>query len=267
MSGESERRRKRRRQPMPRGVRIALIVVGLVVVAAAFQTLLARRHLVQARAALENSRTSLASGKSQDASQALNTAAHAFRAARAHTGLPGSVLHPIPVVGSPGRAVDATIDAGMHVVAAGRFLAKAEEAFPTSRHVGLDGRDLSALNAAALGARAPLASAEKELAAANRDLGGPAGALLPPVSSPARSVRAVVGEAQNQLLRVKRGLGLLAALTSPTADVKLLVLSQDTWEARPTGGYIGTFGVLRFAHGTVSLDQYAATGALPRPSP
>jgi hypothetical protein len=38
-------------------------------------------------------------------------------------------------------------------------------------------------------------------------------------------------------------------------------------ELRPTGGYIGSFGVLRVAHGTIALERYDSFEALPPPEP
>ena len=41
--------------------------------------------------------------------------------------------------------------------------------------------------------------------------------------------------------------------------MRLLLLSQDTLELRATGGFIGSFGVLRFSHGTARLEDFRAT--------
>lgn len=64
-----------------------------------------------------------------------------------------------------------------------------------------------------------------------------------------------------------RGLRLLAGLTASTTEARLLLLAQDSLELRPTGGYIGSYGVLRFSQGTVTLEKYEATEDLPAPAP
>ena len=221
----------------------------LLAAAALFRLASARRELVQARVALDDGRAALARGRMEEASGAFDAAEHRLWAARSASGFPLAVISPVPLAGSPGRAVGDTVAAGLHVVAAGRDLAQAERAFPTVGGTGLDGADLSAMHKAALDARAPFDRAQRELTDAERALRGPAGAALPPVSSPARGVLPVLAETRRQLDGARRGLGLLADLTAPTADARILVLSQDTLEGRPTGGFIGTIGLLHLRTG------------------
>ena len=91
--------------------------------------------------------------------------------------------------------------------------------------------------------------------------------MLPLLSSPARSVIPVLTQTQAQLDGANRGLNLLADLTAPATDLRILILSQDTLEARATGGFIGTLGVLHFSNGTVALERYFAANELAPPSP
>jgi hypothetical protein len=62
-------------------------------------------------------------------------------------------------------------------------------------------------------------------------------------------------------------MALLADLFGPTTDTRLLVLAQDSLELRPTGGYIGSYGVLHFDRGVARLEVFGATEDLPAPSP
>ena len=48
----------------------------------------------------------------------------------------------------------------------------------------------------------------------------------------------------------------MAKLTAPDTDARILLLSQDTMELRATGGFIGSFGVFHFDHGTVKLERF-----------
>lgn len=50
-------------------------------------------------------------------------------------------------------------------------------------------------------------------------------------------------------------------------EVRLLLLSQDTLELHPTGGFIGSYGVLQFFKGTARLETFQATEDLVQPSP
>jgi hypothetical protein len=112
-----------------------------------------------------------------------------------------------------------------------------------------------------------VAAAERRMARAEALLQGPAGAVLPPVSAPARQLRAEIRQARRQLSGARQGLDLLAELTSPGVDARLLLIAQDSLELRPTGGYIGSFGVIHLSHGTVRLERYEDTESLPPPDP
>ncbi len=222
---------------------------------------------MQAKTALGDGRAALARGHVDDALASFTTAERDLHRARAGAGLPLSVLNPVPLLGSPTRAVRDTTAAGLHAVAAGRALVRAEDAFPLRGHQPLEGSNLAPLHQGALDARAPLETARRALTVAKAEMRGPAGASLPPLSGPARSALPVLDDTTRQLDTVRRGLDLLAGLTSPAADARILILSQDTLEARATGGFIGTFGVIHFAHGTVALERYSAAGQLSTPNP
>jgi hypothetical protein len=173
----------------------------------------------------------------------------------------------LPLVGSPVRAAADAARAGVEAVAAGRLVVGASATFPLSGGAGLESRDLSGVHEAAVGAMAAVDRAAPHLGAAERALAGPSGASLPIVSGPARAMQREIASSRRQLDAAHRGLGLLAGLTDTQTDARLLVLAQDTLELRPTGGFIGSFGILHFAHGAVTLEGYRASEDLPPPSP
>ena len=270
-SSSAERRPPAGRQRGPgRGpvlVLATLFLAGIALLAVAHLSA-ARRHLLLAQGDLKASRAALSQRDDNGASARLDRAAHHLAQARAEaTSFPLTALHPIPLLGSPGRATVAAARAGLDGVAAGRGLVAASSSFPTSASAAIDGHDLTAFHTAAVQSQAAVGDAERHLADARAALEGPAGAALPPVSGPARTMRTEVDRSRTELDGVSRGLALLADLTGPTADARLLLLSQDSLELRPTGGYIGSYGVLRFDHGTVDLETYAATEDLPAPVP
>jgi hypothetical protein len=248
-------------------LRIAGLAVLLGVVVGVARLASARHNLVAARSQLSAGKMALGEGRAADARASFAAAARSLGAARGAAGLPLSLVGPIPVVGSPGRAVVDTAGAGLHVATAGRLLADAADALPTSGHKGVDGHDLTSLHAAVAAAAPSFTRAGTELRLAAQDLRGPAHAFLAPVSSPARQVQGVVTEAQRYLARAQETAGLLADLTAPTTDARILLLSQDTLELRPTGGYIGSMGVLHFDHGTVALEGYQSYEELAFPTP
>jgi hypothetical protein len=229
----------------------------------------ARTDLSTARSALEAARSAMTGHDVGGGRAALDRASSALNRAGDRAGrFPLVVLRPVPLVGSPVKALAAGVRAGQEATAAGRILNEAAAAFPTSgTGAGIDGHNLSAFHAAAHSSSEALHGAGTHLAAARRALRGPAGALLPPVSSPAISLLKTVDGASRQLASAERGLRLLSSLTSPDTDVRLLLLSQDSMELRPTGGYIGSFGVFHFDHGAVDLERYESFEALPPPDP
>ncbi|MGQ0519601.1 MAG: DUF4012 domain-containing protein, partial [Actinomycetota bacterium] len=228
----------------------------------------AKAQLVRARAELTAAKEAMGTRQDAAAATALDRAAARLASAGRHArGFPLGLVRPIPLVGSPGRALTGAVAAGREGVAAGRALVAVLPQFPTSGAAGLDGHDLSAFHRAAVASGDALVQADRHLAAARRALAGPAGAMLPPVSGPARSMRQTVDDAHRQLEGARRGLALLADLTGPETEARVLLLAQDTMELRPTGGYIGSFGVLRFSKGTVALERYDSFEALPPPDP
>jgi hypothetical protein len=247
---------------------VTLFVVLAIFVLAGLRLRNARNDLTQAKSAMNSAKTAVLARHPDQADASLSKAASALRSAHGQAeGFPLGVLQPLPLIGSPGKAIKGTVNAGEHVVTAGRLLASAAADFPTGGKAGVNGHDLSALHNAAVSSEAPIAQASHELHLARASLNGPRSAMLPMISSAAKPVAKLVDDARHTLDGATRGLGLMADLTAPTTDARILLLSQDTLEARPTGGFIGSFGVLHFDHGTVSLERYESYEDLPPPNP
>jgi hypothetical protein len=246
---------------------VALAGVGFLLLALSGLTQ-GRRNLLLARGNLSAARHALSQRDDANAKARLDRAATQVASARASaSSLPLRVISPVPLMGSPARALSAAAKAGAEGVAAGRVIAEASASFPTSASATVDGHDLTAFHDAAARSQKAVELAGLHLTIAARTLDGPSAAVLPPISRPAKAMRAEIDEGRRQLAGVTRGLSLLGDLTSPTSDVRLLLLSQDTLELRPTGGFIGSFGVLQFAHGTARLEDFRASEDLPQPSP
>jgi hypothetical protein len=244
------------------------IVIGALLLLVAVRLTSARSHLSRAKSDLVASRTAVTGKQIDQARTLLDQADRALRGARHDTtSFPMSIVAKVPLIGSPARAISDTSGAGLHVVAAGRLLADAAERFPTSGKTGVDGHDLTVMHDAAAASAAPIAAAEQQLALAHDALAGPRSAMLPFVSGAVRPVDKVVGDTRKQLVSAGKGLSLLADLTSKDTDARILLLSQDTLELRPTGGFIGSYGVIHFDHGTVSLEEYHSYEDLPAADP
>lgn len=261
-------RRWRRRQSLAPVLILGALVVAGVLLLALSGLAQGRRNLLLARGNLSAARHALSQRDDAGAKGRLDRAAAQVAAARTSaSALPLRVLSPVPLVGSPARALSAAVKAGAEGVAAGRVMAEASASFPTSASATVDGHDLSAFHDAAARSQLAVEMAGRHLASAVEALDGPSAAVLPPVSRPAKAMRAEIEEGRHQLDGLTRGLSLLGDLTSPASEVRLLLLSQDTLELRPTGGFIGSYGVLQFSHGTARLEKFQATEDLAQISP
>jgi hypothetical protein len=245
------------------------IAIALLLLFVAFRLSTARTQLNRARLSLVAARTAVTAKQTDRAHTDLDDATSALRAARHDaTAFPMSLVNAVPLIGSPGRAAADVAGAGLHVATAGRLLADTAQTFPTtSGKTSTDAHDLSAMHNAAVGSEAPIAQATRELDTAHAELNGPRGAMLPFVSGAVGPVDKVLQDTRKQLSGASKGLDLLARLTAPDADQQLLLLSQDTLELRPTGGYIGSYGVISFLNGQVSLADYQTYEDLPEADP
>jgi hypothetical protein len=262
------RRSSRRRGNVQYSLPLAGLALGLFGLLAVSRLGDAQHELSLARSALEQARSAVATRQVETAEVALDQAGARLEATGRQAGRwPLSLVRRLPLVGSPVVALVAGVEAGQEVVAAGHILAEAANSLPTSGGASLDGHDLSALNGAARSSQEAITEAGVHLSAAKRVLRGPAGALLPPVSAPARALLGDLERAEGQLAAAGRGLRLLGRLTDPATEARLLLLSQDSMELRPTGGFVGSFGVLRVSHGTVALERYESFEVLDDANP
>lgn len=243
-------------------------MLGALALAAVARGGSARNHLLAARREMTRASTAVLHRDTELAASRLAAAEREMgQADRLARSFPLGLLRPIPVVGSPARAITDVTAAGIEAVAAGRSLNQAAGDFPTSGQAGVDGHDLSPLRAAMGRSGVAIESARVRLARARAGLDGPKGALLPFVSSPAKGLDRELARTASQLSRAHRGLQLVESLTAPGRKTRLLLLSQDSLELRATGGFIGSYGVIEIDGPTISLGEYRATEELPRPDP
>ena len=257
-------RRQFRRLPGP--VRLAIAAVPLLLallgVVSIVRLIAARNELERARSYMQRGNTELLHGSSRSADELYDAAQTSLRAARAETGFPAALVAPVPLLGSPVRAVRDAAQAGSDVVRGSRELATAVAAFPIHGKSGVRGDDLSAFHRAAGQAVTAIARARPWFESARRILDGPAHATIGWVSSPSRQLAAVVDGGLARVATADHAFGIVERLTDAHTEFRLLFVSLDTLEARPGGGYVGSFGVLHFAHGTIGLEHYQSFESL-----
>lgn len=260
-------------RPPWRRFRLLALVAGILGIGvlgsgalAAERLLDARREMRAAKLDLNAAWLAMQGYDKDEARAALRRAEqHLDVAIRKGRRFPLSAFQALPLAGSPVRALHDGHRAAFETVAAGWLLIDAAEAFPTPG--AGDNNNLTVAHGAAVDSGAGISRAEDRLGSAKDALEGPAGAFLPPIAQRAKRMMARVEDAANQLAEVRRGLGVMAALTEPGVDARLLLVAQDTTELRPTGGDLGSFGVLHFRGDKVELEGYSASDAMPLPDP
>ena len=86
--------------------------------------------------------------------------------------------------------------------------------------------------------------------------------LLPPLARAVDSLQSALGEYAPVLDRAR---GMLPLLRYVGTERRILVVSQDGAELRPTGGFAGSFGIINVGPSGVSLEAYRDVYALPNP--
>ena len=244
-----------------------LIAVAVIAVLAAFSWLpvgAARARLDAGRADLVRGGELLASGDADGARLAFERAASAFRAAGEHADHPlirlGGV---VPLAGRSYDVIGTIAAVGEGMSAAGNELAG-----------GVDGLPDGIASLAPRGGRVPVttirsllpavARARAELEAAGAQARAlPTTFLIGPVASAADLVRDQVAEA---LDAARAGESLLRSLPSFAGEAgarRYFVAAQSPAELRGTGGFIGSFAILRARDGRLSLGPFHEISDLP----
>jgi hypothetical protein len=173
----------------------------------------------------------------------------------------GAALDKVPVLGRQHSAARALVVLGLRGSVAGAELAAVLQAAPAIRAEGDVPRSLESLVTTRL--RRVEAALAALLAAADRAASLDERGLVPQLARQVRSVKAMLRDAGPVL---ERGRGLLALeeyLLSSTH--RILVVSQNGAELRPTGGFSGSYGVIEAGPTGVRLDKWQDIYALPDP--
>ncbi len=80
--------------------------------------------------------------------------------------------------------------------------------------------------------------------------------LVGPLGDARRELVARLNRVGPQAAAAEEGLGALLTFLGDAGPRRYLIFTQNPDEVRPTGGYIGTYGVLSAAEGDVALERY-----------
>ena len=247
----------RRRRP-----RLAVVLIGGVVLAALGVFVAA--HLLDAARAGNAGRAALTRAEAELSARRLaegRTSLEVARASFARTQEEVAALGPLaglarrtPLIGRQVRAVDAFADAGLGLSGAGLNLLEAAGALanPSDQRLPVSAA-LDALRSTHA-SLAPAVAAIQQAADRVADVKG--SWLLPPLSRARDDLSRRLPRIRTRAESAEEGTAALIAFAGGSGPKRYLFLSQNPDEVRPTGGFIGTYGVLTADAGRINLERY-----------
>ena len=246
--------RSRRRRPL------LLLVVLLLAAATAFGLFYGARAAdaaLEGKASLLRAESLLRQRKVSDARAELVRAQQSFTRSSqaAHTltrYLPG--IKAVPLVGSQVKGVEVFADAGVQLSDAGVRLADAAGAIVEPQNQDLELSDaLGQLREVQELLRSGITSLDAAVANVE-SLDGDH--LIRPLGRARTDLSRRLPEMKTRAVDADEALASLITFAGGDGPRRYLVLSQNPDEVRPTGGFIGTYGVLEADGGHLSLDTY-----------
>jgi hypothetical protein len=235
---------------------VVLVVLACVAYAAyrAAQAALAARS---GKADLQRAATELRAQHVGAARLAFAAAGRHFAAARHDLHAMGPLLpvsHVIPLARLQVRGLETMADVGSLLSGAGTHLSVAAGGLLTAQHAGKPlSQSLPQLRAVATamhGADVALQDAQSR----THTLDGYR--LIGPLGHTRTALESQLATTAPQAAETDHGMRLLLWLIGANGPNRVLVFSQNPDEIRPTGGYLGTYGVLAADGGHVALPHY-----------
>jgi hypothetical protein len=201
--------------------------------------------------------TSLAAMDSTAAVSHFQAASRAFASAKSDLG--PEWFANVPIVGRQYSTARSLAEIGIQGSDAAGVLAAALQKASTTTTTGpASSSRLTTL----MGERKSIAGAIASLfAAADRASALSTEGLAPPLAEAVRSVHEALHRAAPALARGRAALPLVTYLLS--GDRRILVVSQNGAELRPTGGFAGSFGIVEVGMAGVRLVEYKDVWTLP----
>jgi hypothetical protein len=257
-------RSRRRRRLLWAGGLLAICILGV----AGVQSTKAARAAIRGKAALVKAEAELNDQRLDAAAASLSGAKDDFTRSRSEIRRLEQLLpfsRAIPLIGTQIRGVAALADSGVLLSEAGLRLTAAASVIvdPQDEHLELHSA-LAQLREVQGLLRIGVNSID--LATAQVDtLDGKL--LIRPLGRARTELAERLPDIRRRAVDAADGLGALITFAGGDGPRRYLVLSQNPDELRPTGGYIGTYGVLAAEGGKLSLEAYDAIENWYKPRP
>lgn len=221
------------------------------------------------RAALSRAEANLSARNLDAARQDLYAAKAAFTETQAEMsslGIIAKVARRIPIVGDQVKAVDTFASAGLELSVAARPLVDAAD---TIINPADDALPISAaMDALRTTQRSLVPAVAAVTHAADRVAGMDDTFLIGPLGRARDDLAERLPRIRARAESAEQGLTALMAFAGDSGPKTYLFLSQNPDEVRPTGGFIGTYGLLAADGGRMRLERYQAieqwTGTRPQ---
>lgn len=211
------------------------------------------------RSALTQAEANLSARQLSVARENLETAHQAFRETQEEIGSLGivaSVARRVPFIGDQIKAVDTFANAGLELSAAARPLVDAADTIVNPAEQSLP---ISAAMDNLRSTQQSLGPAVAAISEATDDVGRMRGRfLLGPLARARDDLADRLPRIRDRAVSAEQGLTALMQFAGDSAPKRYLFLSQNPDEVRPTGGFIGTYGVLTAERGQMRLERYQA---------
>ncbi len=236
------------------------MVATLIVVTAGFSlahAVMAARAAIDGKAALLQSERLIADQRLEPARTALHAARAKFETTRREMATATRFLpiaRYVPVLRSQVKGVEALAQAGLVLSDAGISLADAAAVIVENKDEAVSVSDsLSQLRAI----RGSLATGLTSIDLAAATVDRLDGAFLPgPVGGARAELNARLPEIRERASDSEAAIAAMITFVGGNGPRSYLFLSQNPDEVRPTGGFIGTYGVLTGDAGKLAVDRY-----------
>lgn len=263
--GPGKRLASRRRRPLLVVLALLLVGCGALSVYRAFRAADAGS---KAKAALLRGESHLAEGKLADAGKDLTVARDGFARMQEEIRGIGPLLYVsrvAPFVRMQVRGAEAFAGAGRLLAEAGIDVADTAGPILTPPDPSIAApNDLDTLRRV----QGSVHSGVKALDRAVRKISALNGKrLVGPIGTARQDLARRLPRIQDRAHSAMDGLDALAAFSGGAGDRRYLFLSQNPAEPRPTGGYMGTYGLITAHDGKLALDQFNGIEEWVRPRP
>lgn len=280
MTDFAQARRVTRSRPWWKKVKTWVTVIVVVIVVCGVSLLYYRSalaalydHAIKGKTDFESAKTQVQQQKYGDAAVSMRSAAEQFGQAHTAAGKLGG-LRVVPLIGRQVKAVDNLLQVGVQAGTAAASLIDVANAItaPLQRDANTNFASISVAEKRKILEGVAQGQPEIQGAKAQMDLAMqyldeiPEKGLVGPLASAIKPLREQIPQIDNVLNKAIPAVQVLPAILGYPDQRSYLFLLQNNTELRPTGGFIGTYGVVQFSNADINSFTTHNVYALDNPA-